>query len=172
MKTSNAKFFNKLALITTVAIAAGTGISAQAATATSNLNVSANVAANCSISTTQQLTFGSYDHISTNASNPLESTGKVNVACTTGSTSPSISLGEGASYDAIETTRRLTDGTNFLKYKLYQEDSFTTEWNDTNKVDAISDGTPVEYTVYGRIAANQNVPVGNYSDTVVVTVSF
>ncbi|POU10711.1 hypothetical protein C3420_16930 [Acinetobacter sp. ACNIH3] len=29
MKTSNAKFFNKLALITTVAIAAGTGISAQ-----------------------------------------------------------------------------------------------------------------------------------------------
>lgn len=174
MKTSNAKFLNKLALITTVAIAAGTGISAQAATDTSNLNVSANVAANCSIRTTQQLSFGSYDHISTNASNPLESTGKVEVACTTGSTNPSISIGQGGFYDTTNATRRLTDGANFLAYKLYQDENYTTEWSNGagNEVAATADGSFVEYIVYGSIGSNQNVPVGNYSDNVLVTVTF
>ena len=30
----------------------------------------------------------------------------------------------------------------------------------------------VAYTVYGRIAAGEDVPAGNYSDTVVATVNF
>lgn len=174
MKTSNAKFLNKLALITAVAFAAGTGVSAQAAEATSNLGISASVSANCSIKTTQALSFGGYNHISTNASNPLESTGKVEVACTTGSTNPSISIGQGGSYDTTNATRRLTDGTNFLAYKLYQDRSYTTEWSNGagNEVAATADGSFVEYIVYGRIGSNQNVPVGNYSDNVLVTVTF
>lgn len=174
MKTSNAKFLNKLALITAVAVAAGTGVSAQAANATSNLGISASVSANCSINTTQALSFGGYNHISTNASNPLVSTGKVEVACTTGSDSPSISIGQGGFYDTINSTRRLADGANFLAYKLYQDENYETEWSSGagNEVNAKANGSFVEYTVYGRIDSNQNVPVGNYSDTVSVTVTF
>ena len=150
---------------------------ALSATSTTNLSVTATVTANCSISTST-LAFGSYDPVVSNAASPLNGSGTVTVTCTSGS-SATITLGQGAnanvgSTDAVP-LRRMTDGSsNFLPYFLYQDSGRTTVWGNTagTGVGATGTGSTDGHTVYGQIAAAQNVPAGSYSDTVVATVTF
>ena len=148
-----------------------------AATATSNLSVTASVAANCSISTAP-VAFGAYDPVSTNATTPLSGTGTVNVTCTNGA-STTVTLGQGSNANTGSTdaapARRLSDGgTNFLTYSLFQDAGHTTVWGNTGGTGVANTGTGTQtaITVYGTVAAGQNVPSGNYSDTVVATVTF
>lgn len=62
-----------------------------AGSATSNLAVSASIAANCTISTTA-VAFGAYDPVVANAATALNATGGVTIGCTKGS-APTITLG-------------------------------------------------------------------------------
>jgi spore coat protein U-like protein len=145
---------------------------ASAATATANLAVSATVTNNCTISTAP-LAFGSYDPVAANAASNLDGTGTVVVACTKGTTA-TIGLGLGA--NASGSTRRLTDGSSFLTYELYQDAPRITVWGNSG-ADLYSPGAAPSkaarnFTVYGRVPANQDVPSGNYNDTVVATVNF
>jgi spore coat protein U-like protein len=145
---------------------------ASAATATANLAVSATVTNNCTISTAP-LAFGSYDPVAANAASNLDGTGTVIVACTKG-TAATIGLGLGS--NASGSTRRLTDGANYLTYELYQDAPRATVWGNAG-ADLYSPGAAPSkasrnFTVYGRVPANQDVPSGNYSDTVVATVNF
>jgi len=150
---------------------------ANAATATANLNVTATVSATCSISTTA-LAFGAYDPIGANNATPLDGTGAVIVTCTNGA-SAAVTLGQGAnaaggSTDAVP-VRRMKDAAGvFLSYALYQDVAHTTTWGNTagTSVAQTGSGTASSVTVYGRIAAGQNVASGAYSDTVVATVTF
>lgn len=160
-----------LSLLTTFASDATAG------TDTANLDVSASVSANCTI-TTSALAFGSYDPVSAHASSPLDGTGAVNVTCTSGS-SGAITLGQGANSDTGSTDdaplRRMTDGsTSFLSYSLFQDASRTEIWGNTSGtgVTHVGTGTENAITIYGRVSAGQNVPAGSYSDTVVATVTF
>lgn len=167
MKTSNAKFLNKLALISTVAIIAATGVSAQADTNTKDLEVSANVIKSCIITTTP-LAFGAYNPVT---SDPLDATGNINVACTNGTAGAYITLSEGE--NSLDSIRRLTDGTNFLPYTLSSDSNRSQVWLPSTQILLKTfTATTQDTIVYGRIASNQNVPVGDYSDTVVVTVTF
>ncbi len=150
---------------------------ASAATATANLNVSATVPTNCSISTSD-LAFGSYDPAGANASAPLNGTGSVTTKCTVGA-SPNITLGQGANSDTGSTDaaplRRLKDGgSNYLSYSLYQDAGRTAVWGNTPGTGVGTTGTGVDVglNIYGRISGSQNVPAGSYSDTVVATVTF
>lgn len=159
-----------IALVSSATLAAGT--------ASSSMPVSATVANNCSIDATGGLAFGSYDPAVANASAPLDASGTINVTCTLDAAA-TITLGQGANADTGSTDaaplRRMTDGaTNFLSYALYQESGRTTVWGNDTTTDVISTGTgaAVSHTVYGRVAAAQNVPAGAYSDTVVATVTF
>ncbi|HXS20313.1 MAG TPA: spore coat protein U domain-containing protein, partial [Steroidobacteraceae bacterium] len=72
------------------------------------------------------------------------------------------------------TSRVMKSGGSQLDYNLYTNSTHTTIWGDgtsgTVKVSATSLGAT--YTVYGLIPALQNVPVGSYSDTVTVTVTY
>jgi len=151
--------------------------STDAATQTSNLSVTASVAANCAISTAP-VAFGAYDPVSANASTALNGTGTVNVTCTSGA-STTVTLGQGANpaggSTAAAPARRLNDGgTNYLTYSLYQDSGRTTAWGDTAGTGVASTGTGTQtaITVYGAVAAGQSVPAGSYSDTVVATVTF
>ncbi len=63
---------------------------AVAGSQSANLDVSASVADNCTISTTP-LAFGAYDLIVANAADPLDGTGTVTITCTQGA-STSIEL--------------------------------------------------------------------------------
>jgi spore coat protein U-like protein len=143
-----------------------------AATATANLGVSATVTSNCTISTAA-LAFGNYDPVGANLAADLDSNGTVTVACTKGSTA-TIGLGLGANPSG--SVRRMTDGTDFLTYELYQDSNRTTVWGnagaDLLSPPAAPSKAPRNFTVYGRVVANQDVAAGNYSDTVLATVNF
>jgi len=62
----------------------------------------------------------------------------------------------------------------FLSYSLFQDVGHTTVWGNTGGTGVANTGTGSQtaITVYGSVAAGQNVPSGNYSDTVVATVTF
>jgi spore coat protein U-like protein len=144
-----------------------------AATATANLGVTATVTNNCTISTVA-LAFGSYDPVVANASTNLDGTGTVVVACTKGATA-TIGLGNGGNFSGG--ARRMTDGaTNFLSYEVFHEAARTTVWTNSG-AGLLSTGVAPSkaarnFTVYGRVASNQDVPAGSYNDTVVATVNF
>ncbi len=168
MKTFNIKKLHTLGFASAVVLVAGWGGLAQAATETSNLSVTAEVTASCSI-TTSPVGFGNYDPVVAHASADLDATGTVTVTCTDGS-SATISLGQGANFS---TDRRLGDGgTNFITYNLFSDVGRTTVWDETTTVATTGTGLADPHTVYGRITASQNVPAGSYTDTVVATVTF
>src|SRR5688500_18843972 len=152
---------------------AGFGAPAFAATATANLGISATVTNNCTISTLP-LAFGSYDPVGANAGSNLDGTGTVTVACTKGAPAR-IGLGLGS--NASGATRRMSDGGgNFLTYELYQDAGRVTMWGNAG-ADLLSPGAAPSkaarnFTVYGRVPFNQDVPAASYNDTVVATVNF
>ena len=144
-----------------------------AGSATANLQVTAAVSANCTI-TTATVAFPAYDPIIANASANDDGTGTVTIACTKG-TVATIGLGLGA--NALVSQRRMKDaGTDYLNYALYLDSARTTIWGTTSPnlltPVAAPDKTPRAFTVYGRIPSAQDVPAGSYSDTVVATVNF
>ncbi len=159
----------KLAAICALAIGcAGVSVDSRADTNTANLTVSATVVANCLISTSP-VAFGEYDPISVNAAAAIDVTGAVLTTCTTGS-SPTITLGDGANYDAGR--RMVNGGTNYLSYELYTTNARDTVWSSTGVATPAPDGTQKSNTVYGRLPGGQNMPVGAYTDTVLATVTF
>jgi spore coat protein U-like protein len=105
--------------------------------------------------------------VGTNATNNLDGQGKVTVACTKGHAA-NIGLGNGSN------GRKLSDGNgNLLTYEMYSDSNRSAAWTSQG----ISTGAALskaarDFTVYGRIPSNQDVPAGNYSDTVVATVNF
>jgi spore coat protein U-like protein len=94
----------------------------------------------------------------TNPSTPTTAT--VPIAITLPSNTPGkITLGQGQNPSNVSTdtnpVRRMTDGAgNFLLYELYQDESKTIIWGNTDN------------NVYIKIPAGQNVPAGNYQDVV------
>ena len=147
--------------------------SAQAQTATANLTVSANVIANCTIST-NPVVFTNYDPISGSA---LDSTGTIIVTCANG-TPANVWLGSGANPNGgtvAAPVRRMSDGTNFLTYQLYTTVARSVVWGGdlASSVATTGTGAAVNLTVYGRIPGSQNVPAGGgYLDTVQATIQF
>lgn len=144
---------------------------ALAATATDTMGVSATVVSAC-ILDASDLAFGNYDPTSASA---VDATTTVQVTCTTG-TSFTVGLNAGLASGATVTTRKLQNGANLLAYQLYSNAGRTTNWGNTPGTDTpaatVATTTPTTLTVYGRLAALQNVPAGSYSDTVTVTVNY
>jgi spore coat protein U-like protein len=167
------------ARLTTAAVAVGAATiiggyvaESSAATQTANLGVSATVTNNCTIST-GAVAFGAYDPVVANAAANLDGTGTVTVACTKGSTA-TIGLGLGANPSG--SVRRMSGGTDFLTYELYQDASRSTVWGNSGAGLLSPAAAPSKaarnFTVYGRVPSNQDVAAGNYNDTVLATVNF
>lgn len=157
-------------------LALGVSGAAIAGTASDDLAVSASIAANCTIDASSGLAFGAYDPIVTNKSVDLEGDGTISVTCTNGS-AVTIELNGGLNEDGAAPAapaRRMADGANFLSYTLFSDAGRTALWATGAAVDVEDTGTGVvsSHTVYGSVAADQNVPVGNYADTVSATVTF
>jgi spore coat protein U-like protein len=155
----------------------GTATVSHAGTQTANLAVNATVTANCTISTAA-VAFGSYDPVVANATTALNGTGSVTVTCTSGDAA-NVTLGQGAdaatgSTDAAPLRQMKDSGSDVLAYSLYSDGARSTVWGNTTAtgVSDTGNGTAQTLTVYGSVAAGQNVPAGTYSDTVVATVTF
>lgn len=140
---------------------------AGSATATSTLLVTATVSAACIVSTSP-VAFGVYNPT---AGTVLDGTGSVAVTCTNG-TSYAVSLDGGGQADVA--ARAMANVPDLLSYQLYSDAARTTVWGSTggDLVNATGTGLQVNHTVYGRVPASQNVPVGSYTDTVNVTVTY
>jgi spore coat protein U-like protein len=125
-------------------------------------------AAKCTISTSG-LSFGNYDVFSTTNT---DITGTINVNCTN-KTSYVLSLSTGS---GTYSSRTMKSGTNILAYNLFLDPTHLTIWGDgsagTGTVSGSGTGANTATTVYGRIAARQNVRVGTYSDVITVTVTY
>ena len=149
------------------------GTSAYSAEVTSTLDVSANVLAVCTVSTTP-IDFGDYDE-----SNQSFAQGSVDVTCSQG-TFYNIALDYGSNY--IPMLRRMTDGSsNYLLYNIFQDQSGTTVWGDSDFDNTFAQGPSLsdtangllqEHTTYGWVPDSQVVPSGPYSDVVNVTVYY
>ena len=158
---------------------------AHAGSTPTNLAVTANIAANCTISTTA-VAFGAYDPVVLNAATALNGTGAVTIGCTKGS-APTITLGLGA--NASGSQRNMLNGANtdVLGYQLYQPPNNTvgtvcpavaggTVWGTTG-ANIFTPTVPASkatraYNICGVVSAGQDVSVGMYTDTVVATVNF
>jgi spore coat protein U-like protein len=139
---------------------------------TISFSVSITLQASCSVSTTN-INFGGAATLTNN----IDSNGTVSVTCT--STTPyKISLGYGNGTGAGGSGRaRYMPGPsgNQISYNLYSDSGFSSIWGNNLGVDTVSatgTGADQDFTVYGRVPPQSSVPVGYYSDLVVVTVTF
>ncbi len=140
----------------------------------------AHAIANCTVSTTA-VSFGIYDPFS---GSPVVSTGGVTVSCSLlGVVSLlvayNIALSTGASGNyATRTMRAPPQGS--MNYNLFTTSGYATIWGDgSSGTQMVPDGyllglgtTVRTYPIYGRIAPGQIVAPGNYSDAIIVTVTY
>lgn len=154
-----------------------------AALTIAGFGVTAHAAVSCTVSATA-VAFGVYDPL---IGSPLDSTGTVSVTCTitfpplveTVNYSIDLSAGGGTFL-----ARRMQAGTNQLFYNLYTSAARTNIWGDgSGGTSDVSGAMTIGFffwpstrtnthTVFGRIAAAQDVPPAAYSDTIVVTVTY
>lgn len=143
---------------------------AYAATSTTTFQVTATVSSGCVISATNH-DFGIYtpsslaDNI--NGSNTLTATCTLAVPYTLGL---DAGIGTGATAAARKMTR--VGGTEMLDYSLYQTVDRLLVLSDVLTLSGMGTGLAINHTVFGTIPASQNVPAGNYADTVTATISF
>lgn len=141
-----------------------------AATTTTTFQVTATVAAACSVSASN-LSFGTYNPV---AGSALDASTSLSVTCTLNS-AYNVGLNAGTGSGASVATRKMSSGGNTLNYTLYQDAGYTTLWGNTVGSDTLAatgTGLPVSHTVYGRIPASQVVLPASYADTITVTVTF
>jgi spore coat protein U-like protein len=129
----------------------------------------------CSVSAVG-VAFGSYKPIDNVNS---DGTGSISMTCSgTSSVSYTLSASTG---NGSYTTRQQVSGNNKLNYNMFIDNSRTLVWGDgtsgTSKISGSATASPTgvtqRYTVYSRIfAGQQNVRVGTYSDTLMITVTY
>ena len=152
------------------------GTQSHADTGTSTMSVSTTVRHACSIDTTP-MAFGTYDGVVANASSALHATATVISTCTSGAAAQ-ITMNGGASAGSGSTdvpVRRLTAGASeYLVYQIYSDVARETVWGNTVPTGIVINGTgsPQTHKVYGSIPSAQLVPEGDYSDQIIVTITY
>ncbi|NJC04380.1 spore coat protein U-like protein [Sphingomonas kaistensis] len=145
--------------------------SAAAGSTQTTMNVSATVQNSCLVSASPML-FGNYDPVGAAVTN---GTSAITVTCTTG-TNFVVGLNAGNAAGATVAARQMSNAAHRLNYSLFSDAARSSNWGNTPGLDTpattTATGSPSVLTVYGQIAANQNVPGGAYADTVTITVSY
>ena len=144
----------------------------------------ATAASDCSV-TASGVAFGTYDP---SLATPDDSTGSVIVTCVyTGpgggnnvNYTVTLSTGTSGSY----APRKLAAGTSRLDYNLYRDAARTQVWGNASSGTTVITGTLrvgssaanrtkiATHIVYGRIPQLQDANVGNYADSILVTLTF
>lgn len=131
-------------------------------------------AVQCSV-TTSPINFGTYDVFSTV---PADSTADITVSCS-GSTPVTVAINAGRSGSVAQ--RYMLNGgggADRLNYNLFTTPSMTTAWGDgtggskTVHLAIPSKMNSATTTIYGRIPPGQDLRVGNYSDTLTITINW
>jgi spore coat protein U-like protein len=163
---------SRAALAAVVLLGAG-GIAEATSTATGTFTVQAVINAACNVSATT-LNFGAYNPASASA---LTGSSTISVYCTGGSPyTTSLNVGSGGGTFA---TRTLLDGSSdTLNFNLYRDAAYSQVWGDGSGSTFTVAGTGAglltanTLTVYGQIPVSQDKPVGTYTSTITITVSY
>lgn len=148
-----------------------TCLSALANTSTASFTVTASVAPQCTL-TTSDINFGTVGALS----NPVTASGTVTVRCTS-SASYGISM-DGGTSGSTDPTRRWMGGITpqtGISYGLYQNSEYSLPWGNTLDLtrSGTGSGSNQTFTVFGRTNGSTiTPPAGTYTDTVVVTVTY
>jgi spore coat protein U-like protein len=158
-----------LSVVTLTFLAATSAFAGTAAT-TNNNNITATVAAKCTIGAFS-IAFGAYDPF---LGAPLDQPGTVTINCTKG-TSGTISFDNGVNFSGGARRMKDTLAANFLTYEVYTDAAHTIVWNAVNTVvlgPSVSKNTALTATAYGRVPNGQDAAIASYQDTLVATVTF
>lgn len=173
---------NKTPLIAMVLACASQATPALADTVTGNGTVTATVTATCDLVATPTIAFGPISGLATVATD-VTAQGTITVICSTGA-GYTVYIGDGANRVAPGSgNRQMANGAGRLPYQLYKTNAYAAIWDATGGtattggsggVNGTGSGANQNLTVYGRIAAGTTVPtvLGNYSDTVLITVTY
>ncbi len=135
----------------------------------------------CQLNSTSNVDFGNINDIST-TSRDYTTQGAINTTCNSG-TPYTIYLGDGDNRISGG-FRRMSHGNNeFIPYQLYKDAAYSSVWDATGGVNSIGGAGGVSGTgtgnaqttpVYGKIPQGTSIASkpGNYSDNVVVTVTY
>ncbi len=161
----------RLSLLTFLLLITSSPTPAIAGSANANLNVSASVVPSIIIAPPVAPVLIPVENI-TNPSTPAMVTLPIAITLPSNTTGK-ITLGQGENPSPTSTdtnpVRRMTDGAgNYLLYELYQDESKTIIWGNTDDtgLSLTGTGSASNINVYIKIPAGQNVPAGNYQDTV------
>ncbi|MDB4839302.1 spore coat U domain-containing protein [Amylibacter sp.] len=152
------------------------GTQSHADTGTSNMSVSATVRHACSIDTTP-MAFGTYDGVVANASTALDAMATVISSCTSGAAALiTMNAGNsaGSGSDDVPVRRMTAGASEYLVYQVYSDVTRETVWGNTVPTGIVTNGTgsPQTHKVYGSIPSAQLVPEGDYSDQIIVTITY
>jgi len=135
----------------------------------------------CQLDSTSNVDFGNINDIGT-TSRDYTAQGVVNTTCNN-STPYTIYLGDGNNR-IVGGFRRMTNGSSqYIPYQLYKDSNYSTVWDATGGVTTVGGSGGVSKTgsgngqstnVYGKIPQGTTISTtpGNYSDTIVVTVTY
>jgi spore coat protein U-like protein len=148
---------------------------AAAATTTDTMRVVASVNSACSIGVSD-LDFQIYDSVATHRTAPLDAQTTISIICVAGRI-VRVRINQGLTPEPGSTDlsplRQMSMGGDVLRYNLYTDAAHTDVWTNAAPGEAPpSAGFPVVMNVYGRVEEGQTPSAGDYSDTVVVTVTF
>lgn len=167
--------FKKTLLASALLALGGFAVSAGAATTQTgpSFDVKLKVANTCDVGamTAEDLDFGTHDINDTTVTR----TTTLKLKCTNGNIFK-IGFNEGAHPGTASdtNTRRMTDGSNhFIAYDLLQS-AGGAHWgnNPADSQQFTGTGNEETYTVYGQATLTGSEPAGDYSDTVVASVTF
>lgn len=144
---------------------------ASAQTSTGQIKVTLVVQAECKLTSTADVAFGTTGVIQS----AITATGTIGVQCT--NTTPyNIGLGAGSGAGATVVARKMTAGTGAtIHYELYRDTARTLVWGDTvnsNTMAGTGTGVVQTLTVFGRVPVQTTPAAGTYADTVTVTVTY
>jgi len=146
--------------------------SALAVDVTSNLNVKLSIVEDCLFTLTEStLDFGGKIDLTTSA----EADAGIQINC-----GAPFKLGFGNGANAQGTQRRMQGGSNaeYVNYQIYKEEARTTvlgmDWATPNVITGTgSPATPQQtVTIYGRVPAQTTPALGDYTDTVIMTLQY
>lgn len=148
-------------------LAGGTG--GPVTVAAPSVGISASVAAKCTVGVATDLDFGNVPGLLRTAS---DNASLVRMTCTNRA---AYQVGLDNGKNAIGGVRRMSSGSGFVTYDLYQDIPRSQHWGNTLNTDTApgtGSGSEQTMTVYGRVPAQTAVRAGVYNDVITVTVTY
>lgn len=126
----------------------------------------ADAAPSCKSLTVTSLAFGNYDVYS---AAPTDSAGTIGYSCPP-PTVPFVTIDAGLAFGSGTRRMARAGGGDFLAYEVYTDAARSLVWGAVPVPVPAGNGITVPY--YARVFALQDVSVGSYSDTLIVTFNF